>query len=79
MLSAISYLLAQNIIPTGTNIARRLNLDKSNVNADLKELEQEGKVIKGNKQGREVPYYPADQQLLFQNVDEEEESLNSTK
>jgi RecA-family ATPase len=59
---AMHELLDIDELPTTTNIAKHTYLDKSNVSSDITELLAERKVIAGEKQGREKPYYPVDRQ-----------------
>ena len=64
VLHASGELLDKDVMPTTTNIADHLGLDKGNVSSDLKELEAEGKMVAGEKQGRDKPYYPANRQPI---------------
>jgi hypothetical protein len=75
----IQSMMHQNILPTTTKIACHLNLNKSNVNSDLRDLEREGKIIKGEKRGRELPYILAKQQMPLKNTDEKEECETTTE
>lgn len=56
VLSAIRDLLENGQIPTTQRIARYLNKEASHISRELGELLATGKVIKGAKQGKEVPY-----------------------
>ena len=60
ILDAIRTLVNLGELPTTTQIARLLGKDKGNVSRDLADLVSSGEVIKGEKVGREVPYYTPD-------------------
>ena len=57
ILDAICDLMSLGETPSTTRIATHLGKDKGNVSRELANLVATGKVIKGEKQGREQPYW----------------------
>jgi hypothetical protein len=57
ILAAIRELDELGEVSSTTNIARHLRKDKGNVSHELAELIQAGKVVKGQRDGRVVPYF----------------------
>jgi predicted transcriptional regulator len=57
ILDAIRDLMSLGETPTTTRIAMHLGKDKGNVSRELANLVATGKVIRGEKQGREQPYW----------------------
>jgi DNA-binding transcriptional ArsR family regulator len=60
ILDAIRELAGGGKLPTTTSIATRLGKDKGAISRELADLENDGKVIRGEKVGREQPYYTAE-------------------
>jgi len=44
-------------VTSTTNIAHHLGADKGNISRELADLLHIGKIVKGEKQGRAVPYH----------------------
>jgi len=57
ILEAIGELTELGEVSSTTNIARHLHKDIANVSHELADLMQAGKVVKGQKDGRVVPYF----------------------
>lgn len=56
VLAAIDELTALGEVASTTNIAQHLDYDKGNVSRELAEMLRHGRVVRGPKQGRVVPY-----------------------
>ena len=55
--SAIGEIVEMGRLPTTTEIAKHLKKSSSQISRDLGDMQAKGAVIKGEKVGRQVPYY----------------------
>jgi hypothetical protein len=62
VLKGVQELIDMGELPTTTRISERTGIDRGNVSHAFSDLVNEGHLIRGDKQGREVPYYPAEVQ-----------------
>jgi len=59
IVQAIRDLVAAECLPYTVSIARLVGRSPSQVNRELQELLRRGRVVKGERVGSIVPYYPA--------------------